>query len=38
MPTKKYLRKNAKILCIIGQIVIESQSSLIYIDRTVKSK
>ena len=26
MPTKKYLRKKAKILCIMVQIVIESES------------
>ena len=28
MPTKKYLRKKAKQLCIIGEIVIESHSFL----------
>ena len=30
MPTKKYFRKKAKILCKMVQIVIESQSFLIY--------
>ena len=28
MPTKKYLRKKAKQLCIMGEIVIESHSFL----------
>ena len=37
IPTRKYLRKKAKKLCLMGQIVIESHSFLIYIDRTVKS-
>jgi len=30
MPTKKYLRKKAKKLCLMGQIVIESHSFLKY--------
>ena len=30
MPTKKYQRKKAKKLCIMGQIVIESHSCLKY--------
>ena len=33
MPTKKYLRKKANKLCLMGQIVIESHS-LWNIDRT----
>ena len=28
MPTKKYLRKKSKKLCIMGEIVIESHSFL----------
>ena len=30
MPTKKYLRKKAKKLCLMGQIVIENHSFLEY--------
>ena len=30
MPKKKYLRKKAKKLCLLGQIVIESHSFLDY--------
>ena len=30
MPAKKYLRKKAKKLCLIGEIVIESHSFLEY--------
>ena len=30
MPTKKYLRKNAKKTCLMGQIVIESHRLLEY--------
>ena len=36
MLTKKYLRKKANKLCLMGQIVIESHSFLEYC-RTVKS-
>ena len=37
MPAKKYLRKKAKKLCLMGQLVIESHSFLEYWRRTVKS-
>ena len=30
MPTKKYLRKKANKLCLMGQIVIENHSFLEY--------
>ena len=32
MQTKKYLRKKANKLCLIGQIVIESRSFLEYLE------
>ena len=31
MPAKKYLRKKAEKLCLIGEIVIESRSFLEYL-------